>query len=191
MIHLIINIFFLSLCYIITCLFFFTKYEAIKKSNNSENNWKNICGLAVAKHLGCENNSLFLHYNSELTGAILCDYNLKGLQVEDKNVYELSEELFYNRYITDSSNQYLIFVENHVLLLDFEGNVLVDTAPELFDNRKIISYYLITPLTGKWNKLVNVIQVKMWIMWMILGFLYFYFVVRRIYLTFFKIQKGD
>lgn len=113
--------------------------ELILDSNNPDNPNKNICALAVAKALQVDSNVRYLHTVCDIVRAAKTRYNVRskntlaGLTVSDIRT-KLSELL--NSGI-DTTLAYIVRVDEHAILLSADGETLVDTDPQVTDNRMI------------------------------------------------------
>ena len=132
----------------------------IESSNNKSNPNKNKCTLAVAEYLGCENNTKYLHDTNDVLNSIKWDYsvkkykpNLKGCSVE-----LLRYSIQTSKYPIDS--KILIFVEDHVLLLDNKSETIVDTAPTTSEKNDIEDVYVVYKSPSLIRKWVNRIICK-------------------------------
>lgn len=123
--------------------------EQRKISNNLLNKNKNLCGLAVAKHLNVHKKTKYLHTVEDLEEAIkkgkwgTVDISSRGYeQKEDKialvpiGVHKLREQLS-----TIGFEYYMVHVKGHVILLDSKGETVVDTEEPvtLVDNRSALN----------------------------------------------------
>lgn len=112
-------------------------------SNNKNNNLKNICALAVAKHLNVDHTVHYLHTINDLVRASRNRYLVRSRKstFRGKTVGAIRREIF-----KVDCHYLIVRVEGHVLLLDKNGNTIVDTAPRKKDKRKITHIY------GVWIK---------------------------------------
>lgn len=108
-------------------------------SNNCDNPNKNICVLEVAQFLGVSENVRYLHYLKDLVRASRMDYvvrsrksTLGGATVggSRKLIKEKGDAKFY-----------IVRISGHVLLLNANGDTIVDTAPRKRDRRKLTHIY--------------------------------------------------
>ena len=125
-----------------------TRQHYRNKSNNSVNSNKNICGLAVAKALGVEGTTRYLHTKTDIVRAIRTKFKVRSRlsNVKDKTVGASRKKLvdIANKMGEDNLVWgFLIMVEGHVLLLDADANTFVDTDPRQRDKRKIKACYVI------------------------------------------------
>jgi hypothetical protein len=109
-------------------------------SNNPDNPNKNLCGYAVARALGVEDATRYIHTIGDLQRAIRSMWSLRSVKTRmgvkagkttvgaiRKRIAERGEALAY-----------LVHVEGHVILLDKDGSTAVDTAPLQRDRRKVL-----------------------------------------------------
>ena len=123
------------------------------RSNNKENPNKNWCGLTVAKALGVADATLYLHTWSDLARAIRTCWSFRSVKTTFKvKPYQTTVgavrvrinrkyNMGINRPLTTDPTAYVVMVERHVLLLDMEGNTIIDTDPRKRDARKIHKIY--------------------------------------------------
>ena len=113
-----------------------------KDSNNKKNHNKNICALAVAEKLNVQKTVHYLHTINDLVRAARNKYKVRSRKstFRAKTVGALRKEIH-----KVDCDYIIVRVDNHVLLLDKQGNTIVDTAPRKRDKRKI------THVFGVWR----------------------------------------
>tara|TARA_R100000951_G_C2618863_1_gene173737 strand:+ start:193 stop:627 length:435 start_codon:yes stop_codon:yes gene_type:complete len=109
-------------------------------SNNPDNPNKNLCGYAVARALGVEEATRYIHTISDLQRAIRSMWSLRsvktkmGVKAGRTTVGAIRKRIAAK----GEALAYLVHVEGHVLLLDKDGSTSVDTAPVQRDRRKVL-----------------------------------------------------
>jgi hypothetical protein len=109
-------------------------------SNNPDNPNKNLCGYAVARALGVEEATRYIHTISDLQRAIRSMWSLRsvktkmGVKAGRTTVGAIRKRIAAK----GEALAYLVHVEGHVLLLDRDGTTSVDTAPVQRDRRKVL-----------------------------------------------------
>ena len=113
------------------------------ESNNKQNTNKNVCALAVAKMLCCDQQTRYLHNWGDLQRAIRSLWSMRSVKSyvnakPDSTVGSLRKAM--HEYATKEQQliAYVIRVEGHVLMIDRNGKTLVDTAPRKRDRRKVL-----------------------------------------------------
>jgi hypothetical protein len=112
----------------------------IAMSNNPDNPNKNLCGYAVARALGVEEATRYIHTISDLQRAIRSMWSLRsvktkmGVKAGRTTVGAIRKRIAAK----GEALAYLVHVEGHVLLLDRDGTTSVDTAPVQRDRRKVL-----------------------------------------------------
>ena len=114
-----------------------------KESNNKQDTNKNVCALAVAKMLCCDQQTRYLHNWGDLQRAIRSLWSMRSVKSyvnakPDSTVGSLRKAM--HEYATKEQHliAYVIRVEGHVLMIDRNGKTLVDTAPRKRDRRKVL-----------------------------------------------------
>ena len=111
-----------------------------KTSNNPDNPNKNLCGYAVARALGVDEATQYLHTIDDLQRAIRSLWSLRsvktkmGVKAGRTTVGAIRKRIAAK----GEALAYLVHVEGHVLLLDRDGTTSVDTAPVQRDRRKVL-----------------------------------------------------
>lgn len=120
------------------------------RSNNKENPNKNWCGLTVANALGVADATLYLHTWSDLARAIRTCWSFRSVKTMLKvKPYQTTVGAVRVRIRRKGTNKpsisdptaYVVMVDHHVLMLDTEGNTIIDTDPRERDARKIHKIY--------------------------------------------------
>ena len=113
------------------------------ESNNEQNPNKNVCALAVARVLSCDQQTRYLHNWRDLQRAIRSLWSMRSVKSyvnakPDSTVGSLRKAM--HEYATKEQHliAYVIRVEGHVLMIDRNGKTLVDTAPRKRDRRKVL-----------------------------------------------------
>ena len=109
-------------------------------SNNPDNPNKNLCGYAVARALGVEEATRYIHTIADLQRAIRSMWSLRsvktkmGVKAGRTTVGAIRKRIAAK----GEALAYLVHVDGHVLLLDKDGTTSVDTAPVQRDRRKVL-----------------------------------------------------
>ena len=109
-------------------------------SNNPDNPNKNLCGWAVARALGVDEATRYIHTIEDLQRAIRSLWSLRsvktkmGVKAGRTTVGAIRKRIAAK----GEALAYLVHVEGHVLLLDRDGTTSVDTAPVQRDRRKVL-----------------------------------------------------
>ena len=109
-------------------------------SNNPDNPNKNLCGYAVARALGVDEATRYIHTIEDLQRAIRSLWSLRsvktkmGVKAGRTTVGAIRKRIAAK----GEALAYLVHVEGHVLLLDRDGTTAVDTAPVQRDRRKVL-----------------------------------------------------
>tara|TARA_B100001059_G_C17639810_1_gene478769 strand:- start:308 stop:772 length:465 start_codon:yes stop_codon:yes gene_type:complete len=121
-------------------------------SNNQQNPNKNICALRVAQALDVDDKVRYIHTITDLVRASRFRWqvrsrNSKLIKKGKTTVSQLKKKLL--KHIDKEKNilALIVHVEGHVLLLDSDSTVLVDTAPRKRDVRKVFNVYAVTRKT--------------------------------------------
>ena len=103
-------------------------------SNNVINPNQNVCALHVAKALGVAAEVRYLHTAQDVFRAARLKYSVRSVAtaVKSKTVGGA------RKHMTDIAAEFfIVVVAGHVLLLDTDGQTIVDTDPRKRDARKI------------------------------------------------------
>jgi len=133
------------------------------KSNNPSNPNKNVCGLAILRHLRAENLGRYCHTLPDIVYNLRKKYTVRSrmstlaprpisgklrsvgfvrraIRAHERNsCYPPCHESAQFRHV----HGYLVYVNKHVLFLDTNGDTIVDTAPRQKDHRKVKSVYVV------------------------------------------------
>jgi hypothetical protein len=135
------------------------------RSNNKENPNKNWCGLTVANALGVAHATRYLHTWSDLARAIRTCWSFRSVKTTLKvKPYQTTvgavrvriKRKGVNKSSMSDPTAYVVMVDHHVLMLDQQGNTIIDTDPRERDARKIHKIYGVyfpSDNTRKLNKL--------------------------------------
>jgi hypothetical protein len=104
-------------------------------SNNPTNTNKNYCAWMCAVALGVQDNVHYLHTIADVKRAISTQFSLRSVmtKAKSKTVGGARKNLAGDKSVV----AYLVWVEEHVLLLDNNGVTGVDTDPRDNDRRKM------------------------------------------------------
>lgn len=125
-------------------------YSARKKqiaaSNNSRNRNKNVCALAVAKVLGVDGATKYLHTWSDLSRAIRWMWSFRSVKSavgmrDGDTVGKVRAKLKKNYGKDPKLYLYVAMTPEHVIVLGPQGQTLVDTAPKKRDVRPVLKLY--------------------------------------------------
>ena len=109
-------------------------------SNNPDNPNKNLCGYAVARALGVDEATRYIHTIEDLQRAIRSLWSLRsvktkmGVKAGRTTVGAIRKRIAAK----GEALAYLVHVEGHVILLDKDGSTAIDTAPVQRDRRKVL-----------------------------------------------------
>ena len=148
-------------------------YSARKKqiaaSNNAQNRNKNVCALAVAKALGVDGATKYLHTWSDLERAIRWMWSFRS--VKSKVGYErgdtvgkLRAKLAKNYGKDPALYLYVAMTDEHVIVLGPKGQTVIDTAPKKRDVRKVWKIYgVYAPKAGQRGCTVKLWRVSQYV----------------------------
>lgn len=133
----------------------YARIKQIAESNNAKNRNKNICALAVAKILGVDGATRYLHTWTDLSRAIRWMWSFRS--VKSKVGYErgdtvgkLRAKLKKNYGKDPKLYLYVAMTDEHVIVLGPKGQTVVDTAPKKRDVRKVWKIYgVYAPESGR------------------------------------------
>ena len=120
------------------------------RSNNKENPNKNWCGLTVANALGVAHATRYLHTWSDLARAIRTCWSFRSVKTTLKvKPYQTTvgavrvriKRKGVNKSSMSDPTAFVVMVDHHVLMLDQQGNTIIDTDPRERDARKIHKIY--------------------------------------------------
>jgi hypothetical protein len=112
-------------------------------SNNKKNPNKNVCALAVAKALGVHEETRYLHSIQDVVYAARKHWTVRSRFSAVNGKAGKSVGAIRNKVSELDGRFYIVRVDGHALLLDGEGNTLVDTAPRKRDRRKVTHLYAV------------------------------------------------
>ena len=130
-------------------------------SNNRHDPNKNICGFAVARALGVDDATRYIHTINDLQRAIRSMWSLRsvktkmGVKVGKTSVGAIRQRIKKR----GEALAYLVHVDGHVLLLDRDGSTAVDTAPAQRDCRKVLAVQGVY-MSDNDRKFLKMMQVK-------------------------------
>ena len=122
------------------------RIHCCQDSNNPDNPNKNLCVLEVAQFLGVDNEAKYLHYPMDIvlaarkSGKLITSHltykvgrfnTVGGIR---KKLSEIAEK-------QKNSIGFLLYLEEHVILLDSNGKTIVDTDPRIKDRRAILGIW--------------------------------------------------
>lgn len=119
------------------------------KSNNPENNNKNICTLAVTEYLHVAETVRYLHTYKDVLRAIRTRYyshSRLSILGKGKTVGAIRK---YITKLTEGEGNiigFFVHVDRHVLFLDGKGKTVVDTDSREKDKRKVLALYIVKTL---------------------------------------------
>lgn len=135
------------------------RYSARKKqiaeSNNAQNRNKNVCALAVAKILGVDGATKYLHTWSDLSRAIRWMWSFRSVKSavgmrKGDTVGKLRAKLAKNYGKDPKLYLYVAMTPEHVIVLGPKGETLIDTAPKKRDVRPVLKVYgVYAPESGR------------------------------------------
>ena len=117
-------------------------------SNNKANNNKNICALAVAKILGVDGATRYLHTWDDLSKAIRFMWSFRSVQSAIKlqrgdTVGSIRKRVA--QHFQENADRgifmYVVRVDGHVIVLGNNGKTWIDTAPKKRDKRQVLEIY--------------------------------------------------
>ena len=121
-----------------------------RKSNNPADTNKNVCVLAVAKALGCENDTRYLHNISDLVYALRTRHTVRSraARTKGKTIGKV-RHLLPAMAAEVNAKAFIARVSGHVLMLDANGNTVIDTAPRQRDRRRVTHFYVVYDKEGE------------------------------------------
>lgn len=141
----------------------YARKKHIAESNNARNRNKNVCALAVAKALGVDGATKYLHTWSDLERAIRWMWSFRS--VKSKVGYErgdtvgkLRAKLAKNYGKDPALYLYVAMTDEHVIVLGPQGQTVIDTAPKKRDVRKVWKIYGVYAPKGSLTKHLRVAQ---------------------------------
>ena len=117
------------------------------ESNNPSNPNYNVCVKACYDYLGVTHLHRYGHYGSDMLLAIRKKYTVRSRMSSVRGRKSVGNARRFCEAITARCEGrvvgYLVGVEGHALLLDPQGNTMVDTAPRKRDRRLMDMFYVI------------------------------------------------
>ena len=107
------------------------------QSNNRDNPNKNRCALAVARTLCVDNEVRYLHTINDLKRAVSKRFSMRSV----KSMVKSNTVGGARKNLDGRAFAYVVMVKEHVLLLNREGQTVIDTDPRLRDKRKILGIW--------------------------------------------------
>ena len=131
------------------------------RSNNQDNPNKNLCGYAVARALGVDDATRYIHTIADLQRAIRSMWSLRSVKTKmgvksGKTTVGAIRKRIAQR---GEALAYLVHVEGHVLLLDKDGSTSVDTAPVQRDRRRVLRVQGVY-VSGNDSKFIKMMKLK-------------------------------
>ena len=141
---------------------YYARKKQIAESNNAENRNKNVCALAVAKVLGVDGATIYLHTWDDLARAIRSMWSFRSVKSAIKlkrgdTIGSIRKRV--DQHFKDNEHKgifmYAVRVNGHVILMGTKGQTWVDTAPKKCDRREVLEIY------GVYAALDNPIKMRM------------------------------
>lgn len=111
-------------------------------SNNPNNTNKNWCALRVAQACGVADATRYLHTISDIKRALATRWNYRSRKSAFKaTTVKQYQKAIANKAIEAGLSGYVVIVQGHVLLLNKQGEVHVDTAPEHTSRKPVQQIY--------------------------------------------------
>ena len=112
-----------------------------KGSNNEVNPNQNICTQAVARWAGVEDSVRYLHTNNDLKRALRTRFSVRSIKSalgKAKTVGAARKVIA--KLFADRNDLIAIYVSvpGHAMLVDRNGETIVDTDPRTRDRRRIV-----------------------------------------------------
>lgn len=122
------------------------KYRQTQKdeSNNNANPNQNVCALAVARALKVQDSVRYLHNMRDIVRAARTRFLIRS-RMTDAKAKNKSVGAIRANLAAIGALGYIVRVDGHVLLLDAQGQTLVDTDSRKRDRRKVTHVYGIYP----------------------------------------------
>ena len=122
--------------------------RAIEREQGSRNRFKSICTSTVLQHFGIYRSE---YRYSQLPGDVESILRRKGYSVRSRksqagkvSVGGLRQKIKAGKIDLANCRRILVRVKGHVLLLDREGNTVVDTDPRKVDRRPVLGVYIVS-----------------------------------------------
>ena len=126
-----------------------------ENSNNAKNRNKNVCALVVAKALGVDGATRYLHTWDDLARAIRWMWSFRSVKSavgmrEGDTVGKLRAKLAKNYGSDPKLYLYVAMTPEHVIVLGPKGETVIDTAPTKRDVRPVLKLYgVYAPESGR------------------------------------------
>lgn len=133
----------------------YARKKQIAESNNAQNRNKNVCALAVAKVLGVDGATRYLHTWSDLERAIRWMWSFRSVKSavgmrDGDTVGKIRAKLKKNYGKDPALYLYVAMTPEHVIVLGPQGQTVIDTAPKKRDVRPVLKLYgVYTPKSGR------------------------------------------
>jgi len=107
-------------------------------SNNAANPNRNVCALAAARAFGVGDVQRYLHTDSDLFRAIRSKYSVRSVKSSCASTVGAARADMA-RLATERRDliAFVVIVQGHVLVINRDGQTIVDTAPRQRDRRAI------------------------------------------------------
>ena len=120
----------------------------IEKEQGAENRFKSVCTSTVLKHFGIDRSQ---YRYSQIAGDVESILRRKGYSVRSRksqagsvSVGGLRKKIQDGKIDLANCRRILVRVKGHVLLLDRDGNTVVDTDPRTRDRRPVLGVYIVS-----------------------------------------------
>ncbi len=133
----------------------YARIKQIAESNNAKNRNKNICALAVAKILGVDGATRYLHTWTDLSRAIRWMWSFRSVKSKvgykrGDTVGKIRAKLKKNYGKDPKLYLYVAMTPEHVIVLGPQGQTVIDTAPKKRDVRPVLKLYgVYAPESGR------------------------------------------
>ncbi len=133
----------------------YARIKQIAESNNAKNRNKNICALAVAKILGVDGATRYLHTWTDLSRAIRWMWSFRSVKSKvgykrGDTVGKVRAKLKKNYGKDPKLYLYVAMTPEHVIVLGPQGQTVIDTAPKKRDVRPVLKLYgVYAPESGR------------------------------------------
>lgn len=127
---------------------YLVRQKLIDVSNNDKNRNKNVCALAVAKTLGVDGATRYLHTWDDLARAVRSMWSFRSVKSAIKlkrgdTVGSIRKRV--EQHFQENEHKgifmYAVRVDGHVILMGTKGQTWVDTAPKKRDRREVLEIY--------------------------------------------------
>lgn len=105
---------------------------------------KTACTSSVVDHFGCLNNTRYLHTMEDVVRSVRKGgFKVRSRKSQIKKNATVGSIRKQLKSIGDG--KFIVRVNGHVLLMNDDGNTIVDTDPRKRDRRKITHLYIVQP----------------------------------------------